>query len=763
MTKPFPAPSVPAEGRGGAFEAAALAWAAFVFACFFFSPSHPLWAYFSSLAGIFDPGPLLSAADPKPAVWAQSIFILLASLAMAGGTWALGRRLRRWFRLEPGDSWVRFAFDFGFGLLGLDLFWMGTGLVRLWYPPVWIGLGLALSALLLLDWAGPHRPLFPKPDFRWAAAEPGLFLLLGLGLVYFLFSALQNLAPETFYDSMVYHLAVPSYWLLHHGLADFPTNFFSNYPAGAELYFLNGLVGQGTEAAKMLHLACFGACALLAAGWAREMAGERAGRLTLGLLLTFPLAVVNTWSTQVEGFLSLATVLFAYALARFLRKDPQREAWALAAGLFAGLALCVKYTALPAVGSALVWWAVQKKDAFQRENRKAWLGLALGALLLPLPWVLKNLCFTGNPVFPYFLTHFPGRHLSPAGYGQLLREQQAPLGGWRDWLALPWTLTLGQVNDNHFCGPVALALAPLLLLFRLRHPVLKFLAGWFLLQLAFGLAVTHLPRFLLPAFVILFLLLGCLLGGGDRPVLGKAAVHAAWLAALLCFPYLADMSRQYDSCAGLWSGRQTREDYLDDPARRSPYGAMARWISGHLPKDKGLLVVGDARGLYYDRPFLTNSVFDEQVLAGLARRERDAEGIGRRLRELGVDELAVNGIDGVQVANQYTDYDPYDLSEEEWKRLDDFIQRDTSLLYQSGAQGVYRIGPARPAAAKGEIQDLVLLFSKPAAHFIRDLQSRPGRQAEQDLDRTAALYPFSRFWKDQKTQFERQEGTPSRN
>src|SRR6266513_1336233 len=78
------------------------------------------------------------------------------------------------------------------------------------------------------------------------------------GFFYWFFSILQNLAPETFYDSMVYHLAVPSFWLLHHGLVDFSTNFFSNYPYGAETYFLNGFVWQGSETAKMLHVVSFG-------------------------------------------------------------------------------------------------------------------------------------------------------------------------------------------------------------------------------------------------------------------------------------------------------------------------------------------------------------------------------------------------------------------------------------------------------------------------------------------------------------------------
>jgi hypothetical protein len=756
-TQPPSAHLYPAEGRGGPWAlGAALSWAVLVFIYYFFSSSHSLATYLPFVGTVFDPSPFPDSGA-RARVWGESVLILLVSLALVGATWSLGRRIRRWLSLQPADPWVCFAFDFGFGIIVLDLFWTGTGLTRLWFPPLWISLGAILSILFIIDLAGLWRGGLPKPGFHWARQDPGAFLLLILGFFYWAFSVLQGLAPETFYDSMVYHLAVPRYWLFHHGLADFPENFFSNYPYGAELYFLNGLVFQGTEAAKMLHVACFGACALLAGGWARETAGEKAGRLTLGLVLTFPLIAVNTWTSQVEGFLALATALFTYALVHLLRWEQKKEVWALATGLFGGLALSVKYTALLTVASALVVLAIQRASLLRKVSGKSWLILLIGGLTLLGPWALKNLCYTGNPVFPYLMYHFGGRHLPLAGYEQLLREQHARVeGGWWAWLALPWTLTMTYLNDHNFCGPLALALSPLLLLFRLRHPTLRFLAGFFILQLAAGLAVTHLLRFVLPAFIFLFVLLGAALAGGDRPALGKGAALAAGTTAALCFAFLAAMSHFYFDCAGVWSGRQTRADYLSAPNKRAPYFKMAQWVSANLPKDAGLLIVGDARGLYYERPFQTNSDFDEQALAGLARREKDAEGITRGLKEMGAGYLVVNGLDGVQVANTYQTYDLYDLTPEEWQRLDDFIQRGTTLVYQSGPQGVYQIRPELQDRGPSEIPDLVLMFSKPASHFIYDLQKHLWKEAGEEIQKTLELYPFSRFWKDQKAQFEKE-------
>src|SRR6185369_12893799 len=119
----------------------------------------------------------------------------------------------------------------------LNLFWVGTGLVRLWYPPVWMGAGAVSLLLFAWELAACFKQRVRGGNSRFFPRDAGYLFLFVVGLFYWLFSLFQNLAPETFYDSMVYHLAVPTYWLFQHGLTDFPSNFFSNYPYGAETYF----------------------------------------------------------------------------------------------------------------------------------------------------------------------------------------------------------------------------------------------------------------------------------------------------------------------------------------------------------------------------------------------------------------------------------------------------------------------------------------------------------------------------------------------
>ena len=745
---PLPA----AQHRGGIITLIpVLIWAGAVFVCFF-----------SQLDKTFHYWGLLFNADAFPpadsAQWfkvcGESLKAGLTTFLIAVITWVLGRNIFKVVSLDILDSWVKVGFEFGFGVVALGFFWVGTGFCGLWYVPVWQGFMAVLVLVLAWDTFNLLRRL-SLPSWNPIRSIGPSYVFLGLaGLVYIVLTLLVDLTPETFYDSMVYHLAVPEYWLSHHGLSDFPTDFFSNYPYGAETYFLNGLVFQGTESAKMLHAVALGVCALLAGGWARELGGPRSGYLALGLVLTLPHFAINTWTTQVEGFLALAVVLFIYALNRWV-VSPSLS-WAFTTGLFAGLAVGVKYNGAIVIVAALAVLVFQKSVLKGKDLWRPTLLFAAAFLLTAGPWVLKNWVYTGNPAFPYFTSLFQGLHLPPAGYEKLLTEQQGRITDhWWDWLILPWKLVISNPDSYSFAGPVALAFLPLLFLFKLKHPTLRFLAWVSLLVFIASVAVTHILRFMLPDFVLLYILLGAVLAGGDRPAWGKGVAWIAGFSAILCFGYMADMVHYYYNFSGIFSGRQTRDQYMTDNRKMTSYYDMAQWLSAHLPEDKRLLIVGDARGLYYKQPFLTNTVFDDQTLAKLAREEMDAQGIANRLREMGVDYLVVNGLEGIRVSE---DYHHYDLTTAQWQNMDNFIQRGTQLMYSQSLQAVYGLLPQLKQKPEEESVDLVMFFAPSASQYLVDMEKRDLKSAQDDLNQTVQLYPFSAFWKKQKADFEKHVG-----
>jgi len=738
-TERAPVKGPPVEARiGSPWTLVVPLWGLFVLGWFIFHSfrAFPYWGK------LFQSGPASPEAPGLAAAFMAHSGVVLTTLAVLSVTWVLGRRFRDGLGLEVQETWIRTSLDLLLGALLLGTFWVGMGLNGLWFPVLWKGLGIPLLGLCLLDlvhrrWKDGTwtlRVFFPRE-----AAFIGLF---GVGLWYLFFGLLQGLAPETFYDSMVYHLAVPAYWLWNHGLVDHPANFFSNFPFAAEVFFLNGFVLQGTETAKMLHLASFGVAAVLAGGWAREIAGERAGWLVWGMVVTFPLLSLCVWTTQVEGFLALSCLAFLYALDRWSRGGG--EGWACLSGLFAGSALAVKYTAFPVILLGLLVSVLQRSSFWRSHPFEKGARFLLGGAVILGPWVMKNLTFTGNPFFPYLMGMFPGRRIPLENYLKLLEEQQFRFASdLLGTLRLPWTLTMANPDSYVFIGPLALALAPGLLLWRYRDPSLRFLAALVPSLLLVGLALTHILKFSIPAFLVLYLVAGTACAVGRSRFLVQAVAWGVTATGVACFSYLASIHHRHYDGAGLWLGKMGRDEYLQSSRRVSPYQETARWISRHLAREGRVLVVGGSRGLYLEGPFLNQSIFDEPILRGIVRSAPDAAGVREGLRRRGVDHLLVLVPEGLQVA----DYRPYDLTREEWARLDDFIQRGTDLLHLKDLQGLYRI-KGGPMVERGPgIPDLLLFLSEPAANFIKAGQEGRREEAERELERVLALYPFSEDWR----------------
>ncbi|HVZ81110.1 MAG TPA: hypothetical protein VHE12_10020, partial [bacterium] len=574
------------------------------------------------------------------------------------------------FRLGRLDPWMGFGLDYALGAIFLSLLWMGWGLVGLWFAPF---LMAVILLLLILSFLGRRR----SGDGilgSWPREIP-LRFLMGVAVIYGLFTLLHGLLPETHPDGLVYHLGTLSYWMFRHGLADLPSQPFGGFPYGGELYFLSGYVLQGTESAKCLNIASLGVLGMVAGAWAAEIGGERARWLALGMVLTLPLAHLVSWTSQVEVLQSLFLLLFLYALER----AGVGRNWAMLAGLLGGMALAIKYTSVFgwAAGILALSMAGRGPRPFRNWEPMGWI-LGLAAIVAG-SWALKNFVYTGDPFYPYLQDWIGARHMSAVGYRSMLQDQGLWTHGGRGWEA-PWYLLMTRPALFNFAGPLPLALAPLGLLLAFRKVPSRFLSWVIPFLWVSGLFVTGILKFHLPALVLTLLFIAACLGPGD----GVAEKRwAAWLPALtgiLCFPFLAGLSSVYYPGGGVWTCRESVPAYLER-AVRNPYEGLCGWVGQELPKDARLLIVGDARGLYYPRSFQTDTGYDLSFLTSLAERGLDSAGIGKEVRKMGFTHVVVNTAQGITAASMFP---THPLDARQWKELDGFVRRGLDVLHEEG-------------------------------------------------------------------------------
>ncbi|MEK7767797.1 MAG: glycosyltransferase family 39 protein, partial [bacterium] len=312
--------------------------------------------------------------------------------ALACGFLAWGRPILRWLLGGPrrGALPGPFALALGLGLAGSGVLGFGvTGLLRRPLPEV-----ACIGLILPGAWWALRR--LDRRRRAWSSSfslRPAFVLVAAIVVWYAAMMVTDLLAPESFWDVIVYHLGVPARWMERHRIAAGEPFFGESPLLMSALYFL-GFVWQGESLARMISLLCWGL-----RGWgvwtiARRWMTGRDALVASWLAAGAPLAVLCGLHAGSDIGMAAFGVL---AMAAWLRGAPRwprrdvRGGWLLLAGVSAGLAASTKWPGL-AVPLVLALLSVP----LGREAR--W--FVYGVFPPLMPWMAKAYLLMGDPFFP---------------------------------------------------------------------------------------------------------------------------------------------------------------------------------------------------------------------------------------------------------------------------------------------------------------------------------------------------------------------------
>lgn len=358
-------------------------------------------------------------------VWRLLVAVII--LTLAGG---LGNRL---WQGEGHALLTRLALQasLGLGIFSLAILILGSLLgLPAW---LWWLLPVALGILLRrpsLSWLKQWRGL---ADLWQQSSAFGRMLAL-LCAALFLTALSIALAPPLQFDSLTYHLALPNAYLGAEKVGYLAWIVMSGMPQNVEMLHMWAIALGGNQAATALvwligGVACVGLLGYLSQRW-----DARAAWVGLAALL----AGYTPVKLLTGGYVDWAIFLWGLGTLTWLedwRLNGSRRALWLA-GACAGFAIGSKYTAgvIALAGAmALVWHAWKRRSAFI----PALLRFGAAATLAALPWFIKNLVTTGNPVFPFF---FPTADMPPVRLS--VYQSLSPWGNWMDVIFLPIRATL---------------------------------------------------------------------------------------------------------------------------------------------------------------------------------------------------------------------------------------------------------------------------------------------------------------------------------
>ena len=564
-----------------------------------------------------------------------SLVIACSLVVIAAG---FGRRLLRLAGISFLSFYAELAYAAGLGLGCFSYLVLLLGVMGLLQRPIMLG---ALGLLLVVGWR----------DILWLVRQFGSILkglaarhnlitygLMGTIGLFLILNLMGSLAPPTDADTLVYHLAVPKLYVMAGRVMEVPSNIYSYTPFSTQMLYTASLLIRSDIVANLINFS-FG-CLIVAITYAkgRRYFNRHVGLLAALVFLAMPVTTRVMTAARADLGATLYATLSLFALLAYLENNQQP--WVILSAVFAGLTIGAKLQPLFLVVAMGGLYALTVIVQSRRRNRQElWRLLVYGAIvgLVASPWFLKNLIYTGNPVYPQLYGIFGGHYWN----GQLARELAGLIASktvgydWRTFLTAPWTIvSMSQAG----VGCLYLAFLPGVCLLRKRRQlairVLGILAFYYVLWFFFIYQRDRHFIYLAPAMAVLVaavfhtLLAKVRVSKWARLAAGSTFAGGIALMLMVCAVYNAKF-------IPVALGLQTREDFLERYAYL--YESYA-YANRHLAMESKVLLVGVWDQAYYlDREYVWSNPFKQGYIDYLSMRtEQD---LLRRLREIGITHI----------------------------------------------------------------------------------------------------------------------------
>jgi len=311
-----------------------------------------------------------------------------------------------------------------------------------------IGVVVTLPAVLLIIlWHNHYRLRWKTGGVRkldwslWRPPDLPTRIIFWLVIIYQAGMFINALAPHVNPDAEISHYLFIRRYLQAGLVTVFPENAFSYYPQALEMSVLTAFSRAGERGPEAGNL-CYWFMQLLLMGWVVDFCARR-GKPRVGWHLAAAVSGLFYWpviaySGYVDGGVALFSLagVFTYfdwlerrnrhadtgaptklRYPRFLWRWRQAGFTELAlSGFFLGTACASKYSALPIAALVFlhVLWIVATDNVHRRTAMMSFLGFLLFFVIPIVPWYLRNLLATGNPVFPFMRGLFGGPELTLA-------------------------------------------------------------------------------------------------------------------------------------------------------------------------------------------------------------------------------------------------------------------------------------------------------------------------------------------------------------
>jgi len=486
----------------------------------------------------------------------------------------------------------------GLGILGTLLFLVG--LLRFSHAAI---LGVLIAAAVLGIDAALRGAKAPASHFTFSEVPIFPALTIALILVVTFVGGFAEPVGDIKLDAISYHFLGPRVWLRDAAIHPLPDEAHASFPAVVETVFAALTSVGGTRAPELFAFLAFGLLLVVTFGLALRMGLDSRGAWwTVALVSTMPVVYRGSYG----GFNDAIVAGLCLLALRFALDAVPPKGYALA-GIFAGLAMGSKYTAIIAflLIAVCVFLTILRNAGRRREKIRGLLVFFCSSAVLASPWYLRNWLVLGSPIYPpppTLLRFFTVKYMSPEAIhalAALVRKEGAGMGhGLSSFLLLPIHMTYHPANFLNGAGGVGvalLALAPFGIWMLRRERFAQILLLFVFLQTVAWFLTEQEARFLIQVYVILaiFAVWGWRYVNANAPRFGPLLSGLTVACSMLYGAFMIVSSRVDDVHAAASSNFERQRI-----AREVPFLESFTYLNGN-PEVRKVLVLAPRFPTFY--------------------------------------------------------------------------------------------------------------------------------------------------------------------
>lgn len=612
-------------------------------------------------------------------------FFLTAILFFSA--YGFGKLVQRIFSIVYDQAYEEKFFNVGLGI---------TALVYLVLLIGWVGVlnkisvGLIIVAGLISSLVSylKHRQIIVKNEVNVISQRSDrvgflIKIMVFVLLVTLVYVLITTLTPETFYDSLKYHLALPKYWIQNNKIFPIPNFAYSYYPVNIHILYLISIMFGDEITAKLVHF-IFG---ILTAGtiyyWCRNNFSTRMSIVACYIFLSVPFVLMVMWKTAIEVGLAFFETLAVLCFLNFVTDNKKQTQWLALSAVFCGAAIGGKYLSVYCfigILFLLILHLLNLKVILKHLVFNVILFVTL-SLSIPAPYLIRNFVLTGNAVYPFGFSLKKDVTITVRGDVTEFTDPGRPERTFLNFITLPWNLTMGKKTQEPLSGGILLLLLPLPFFFKKIDLKIKFLLiyggiyyiCWFLVRTYF--------RYLIPLLPVISIALAYFV---TESGISKSMRNLILVTLILLgLSHLSLVIMTATITVDPWSivsGSQNKTEYLSTqrPGYPNPYYQVVDWINKNLPEDSKILLLGECRAYYLERKFVVQTVSDFNPLILWIKECKTADELYDILQREKVTHILLN----VPEAKRLAGYDIFHFEPDELRIFIDFWNKYVVEIYR---------------------------------------------------------------------------------